>query len=120
MNLFEEVEIIKELIKEENKKQNKILGDIASSLKELNEILKNNAESKTITRWIVKIKFYTMDNSYHHEVTTTVIATSKEEALEKAQERYEDADWRRYRTTAEVLTAEDIIINESEKSNGNN
>nr|DAF48773.1 MAG TPA: hypothetical protein [Siphoviridae sp. ctt1f11] len=65
MNLIEEVGIIKELIKEENKKQNKILGDIASSLKELNEILKNNAESKTITRWIVKIKFYTEDNSYH-------------------------------------------------------
>ena len=32
MNLFEEVGIIKELIKEENKKQNKILGDIASSM----------------------------------------------------------------------------------------
>ena len=53
-------------------------------------------------------------------VAEWAISTSKEEALEKAQERYEDADWRRYRTTAEVLTAEDIIINESEKANGNN
>ena len=120
MNLIEEVGIIKGLIKEENKKQNEILGDIARSLKELNEILKNNSESKTITRWIVNIKFYTVDNNYHHEVATTVIATSKKEALEKAQERYKDADWRRYRTTAEVLTAEDIIISESEKPNGNN
>ena len=120
MNLFEEVRVIKELIKEENKKQNKILGDIASSLKELNETLKNNAEIKTITRWILNIKFYMMDNRYHHEVTTTVIATSKKEAFKKAQERYEDADWRRYKITTEILTAEDIIINESEKINGNN
>nr|DAP35178.1 MAG TPA: hypothetical protein [Caudoviricetes sp.] len=120
MNLFEEVEIIKRLIKEENKKKNKLLEDIASSLKKLNEILKNSAESKIATRWIVKIKFYTMDSRYHHEVATTIIATSKGEALKKAQERYEDTELRRYKTTAEILTAEDIIINESEKPNGNN
>lgn len=116
MNLIEEVGIIKRIIKEENKKQNEILGDIARSLKELNEILKNNVESKTITRWIINIKFYTIDNRYHHEVTTTVIATSKKEALKKAQERHEDTDLRRYKITAEILTAEDII-NEENKTN---
>lgn len=117
MNLFEEVGIITRLIREENKKQNETLGDIARSLKELNEILKNNAESKIITRWIVKVKFYTMDSSCHHEVTTTVIANSKKEALEKARERYEDIDFRRYEIKTEILTSEDIINEENKPNN---
>lgn len=116
MNLIEEVVIIKRLIKEENEKRNKILEDIARSLKELNETLKNSDEGKIATRWIINVKFYTADNRCHHEVTTTVIATSKEEALKKAQERYEDTDRRRYSITAEILTAEDII-NEENKTN---
>lgn len=116
MNLIEEVVIIKRLIKEENYKRNEILEDIARSLKELNETLKNSDEGKTATRWIMNVKFYTTDNRYHHEVTTTVIANSRKEALKKAQERYEDENWRRYRITIEILTAEDII-NEGNKTN---
>lgn len=47
----------------------------------------------------------------------SVIAKTKSEALEKAKERCEERSWGKKAT---IITAEDIIINESEKANGNN
>lgn len=51
------------------------------------------------------------------EEEKNVIAKTKSEAVEKAKERCEKWSWRKEAT---IITAEDIIINESEKPNGNN
>lgn len=109
MNLIEEVEIIKELIKEENKKQNKVLEDIASSLKEMNEITKNNNESKIVTRWIVRTKYYNFLDSLISQSEATVIAETKEGAFERAK-KMADRPEHANNIIQCVISAEDIII----------
>ena len=58
-----------------------------------------------------------MDNRIYLQEEKNVIAKTKSEAVEKAKERCEERSWRKEAT---IITAEDIIINESEKPNGNN
>lgn len=105
----EEVERTERLITEENKKQNKVLEDVASSLKELNEILKNNAKSRITTRWTVITKYYNFVDTLLSLSEANVIAETKKEAFERAKERGNEPE-RAEKIRQCIISAEDIII----------
>lgn len=119
MNREELFEKMKTLASEERDERRKEEKEILRELKEIKELLKekNNSNNKVITRWKVRVAFLNMDNRIYLQEEKNVIAKTKREALEKAKERCEERSWR---TEATIITAEDIIINESEKLNGNN
>lgn len=114
--VFENIEALASKERVERRKENK---EILGELKEIKELLKekNNSNNGVITRWKVRVSFINMDNRIYLKEEKSVIAKTKREALEKAKERCEERSWR---TEATIITAEDIIINESEKPNGNN
>lgn len=109
MYMFEEVVRIEKHITKENKKQNKVLEDIASSLKEMNEIKKNNTESKIVTRWIIRTKYYNFLDSPISQSEATVISETKEDALERAKKMADEPEHAN-KIKQCVISAEDIII----------
>lgn len=119
MNREEVFENIKDLASEERVERRKENEEILRELKEIKELLKeeNNINNRVITRWKVRVAFLDMDNRIYLQEEKNVIAKTKREAIEKAKERCEERGWK---TEATIITAEDIIINESEKLNGNN
>ena len=119
MNREEVFENIKALASKEGAERRKENKEILRELKEIKELLKekNNSNNRVITRWKVRVTFLNMDNRIYLQEEKNVIAKTKREALEKAKERCEERSWR---TETTIITAEDIIINESEKLNGNN
>ena len=119
MNREELFENMKTLTSEERDGRRKENKEILRELKEIKEILKekNNSDNRVITRWNVRVAFTDMDNRIYLQKEINVIARTKSEALEKAKERCDERSWGK---TATIITAEDIIINESEKLNGNN
>lgn len=104
--LFENIKTLASEERDERRKENKEL------LKE-----KNNSNNRVITRWSVRVAFIDIDNRIYLQKEINVIARTKSEALEKAKERFSERCWSKEAT---IITAEDIIINESEKTNGNN
>lgn len=114
--VFENIKALASKERDERRKENK---EILGELKQIKELLKekNNSNNKVITRWKVRVAFLNMDNRIYLQEEKSVIAKTKSEAIEKAKERCEELGWK---TEATIITAEDIIINESEKSNGNN
>jgi|GEM_PF-2234649 hypothetical protein len=119
MNREEVFENIKALASKERVERRKENEEILRELKEIKELLKekNNSNNRVITRWKVRVAFLDMDNRIYLQEEKNVIAKTKSEAVEKAKERCEKWSWRKEAT---IITAEDIIINESEKPNGNN
>ena len=119
MNREEVFENIKALASKERAERRKENEEILSELKEIKELLKekNNSNNRVITRWNVRVAFIDIDNRIYLQKEISVIAKTKSEAIEKAKERCEERSWRKEAT---IITAEDIIINESEKPNGNN
>ena len=119
MNREELFENMKTLASKERYERRKENEEILRELKELKELLKekNNSNNRVITRWKVRVACLNMDNRIYLQEEKNVIAKTKREALEKAKERCEERSWR---TEATIITAEDIIINESERLNGNN
>lgn len=119
MNREEVFENIKALASKERVERRKENEEILRELKEIKELLKekNNSNNRVITRWKVRVAFLDMDNRIYLQEEKNVIAKTKSEAVEKAKERCEKWSWRKEAT---IITAEDIIINESEKLNGNN
>lgn len=119
MNREELFEKMKTLASEERDERRKEDKEILRELKEIKELLKekNNSNNRVITRWNVRVALIDINNRIYLQKEISVIAKSKSEALGKAKERCEERSWR---TEATIITAEDIIINESEKLNGNN
>lgn len=119
MNREEVFENIKALASKERVERRKENEEILRELKEIKELLKekNNSNNRVITRWKVRVAFLDMDNRIYLQEEKNVIAKTKSEAVEKAKERCEKWSWRKEAT---IITAEDIIINEIEKPNGNN
>lgn len=116
MNREEVFENIKALAIKERVERRKENEEILRELKEIKELLKEK-NNRVITRWKVRVAFLDMDNRIYLQEEKNVIAKTKSEAVEKAKERCEERSWRKEAT---IITAEDIIINESEKPNGNN
>lgn len=114
--LFENIKTLARAESDERRQENK---EILRELKEIKEFLKEktNSNNRVITRWNVRVAFTDMDNRIYLQKEISVIAKTKSEALEKAKERFEERSWGKKAT---IITAEDIIINESEKLNGNN
>ena len=119
MNREELFENMITLARKERNERRKEDEEILRELKEIKELLKekNNSNNRVITRWNVRVKFIDMDNRIYLQKEISVIAKTKSEALEKAKERCEEQSWGKKAT---IITAEDIIVNESEKLNGNN
>lgn len=119
MNREELFENMKTLASEERDERRKEDKEILRELKEIKELLKekNNSNNRVITRWNVRVAFIDIDDRIYLQKEISVIAKTKSEALEKAKERCEERSWGKEAT---IITAEDIIINESEKLNGNN
>lgn len=119
MNREELFENIKTLASEERDERRKENKEILRELKEIKELLKekNNSNNRVITRWSVRVAFIDIDDRIYLQKEIKVIARTKSEALEKAKERFSERSWRKEAT---IITAEDIIINENEKTNGNN
>lgn len=114
--VFENIEALASEERAERRKENK---EILRELKEIKELLKekNNSNNRVITRWNVRVAFTDIDDRIYLQKEISVIAKTKSEALEKAKERCEERSWGKKAT---IITAEDIIINESEKANDNN